>query len=418
MNATGWRRCAVWAVAALTAALSGCRREARFVTVSNADGRWNFVAPDGTRFRAHGADWITYNGFKDAKTGRSPYHDANDAAFGGDKEKWAEDTVAKLKAWGFNSLGASFSPELLGRGMYHPSFVQFSNFRNAGADKPERSIGPRFPNVFHPEWERYCDNLARETCAPQAEDASLTGWFFGNELHWWGSGRGVWKFGLFTDAAALPDTHPAKQALLSFCGGSTNVSDEVKTGFIRLCAEKYFSVACGSIRRHDPNHLILGCRFEGWEGGAIPDVWEIAAKYCDVISFNQYPRLTNGTICVRAEPFTNAIERVARWTGGKPLMISEWSFMALDSGLPCTKGCGQRFKTQAERATAVSAFLSQIDGNPHIIGHNFFMWVDEPAGGLDSGATGEDGNYGLVNADGKPYKEVVEAFIRHATQRQ
>ena len=63
----------------------------------------------------------------------------------------------------------------------------------------------------------------------------------------------------------------------------------------------------------------------------------------------------------------------------------------------------------------MSAFLTQIDGNPHVIGHNFFMWVDEPAGGLGSGATGEDGNYGLVNAAGTPYSEVVDAFVRYRT---
>jgi len=407
---------AVGIVAAFAAAvLIGCRNKARYITVARTDGHWTFAAPDGNLFRAHGVDWITYTGFKDAKTGRSLYREANDAAFGGDKVKWAEDTVDKLKLWGFNSLGVSFSRELLGRGLYHPSFVQFSAFRTSGTNKTERSIGPRFPNVFHPEWEAYCDSLARETCAPQANDRDMIGWFFGNELHWWGSGRGVWKFGLFTDAASLPDTHPAKQALLKFCGDVTNVSDDVKTGFIRLCAERYFSVACGAIRRYDPNHLILGCRFMGWEGGAIPDVWEIAAKHCDVISVNQYPHLRDGVISVRKEPFIEAIERVAGWTGGKPLLISEWSFLALDSGLPCTSGCGQRFATQGERANAVSAFLTQIDGNPHVIGHNFFMWVDEPAGGLGSGATGEDGNYGLVNAAGTPYSEVVDAFVRYRT---
>ena len=411
------RRIIFVASAIATVVLSGCRDEARFITVARKDGRWSFIASDGTPFRAHGVDWITYEGFKDAKTGRSPYREANDAIYGGNKERWAADTVARLKSWGFNALGCSLSPELLHLGLPHPSFVQFSSFRNVGTNKSERSIGPRFPNVFHPEWETYCDEQARKICSPQAGDKDMIGWFFGNELHWWGNGRGVWKFGLFTDAAALPDAHPAKKALLEYCGGKTNVSDEVKTGFVTLCAERYFSVACGAIRRYDPNHLILGCRFMGWEGGAIPEVWGVAAKYCDVISFNQYPRFTNGVICVRKEPFTNAIERLARWTGGKPLMIGEWSFMARDSGLPCTKGCGQVFATQKERAEAVAGFLEQIDGNPHIVAHDFFMWVDEPAGGLDSGSTGEDGNYGLVNALGEPYSPVVEAFAAHGTRQ-
>ncbi len=406
-----WRN--LGAVAACACLTFGCAQDGTrqgFITTARRDGRWMFVAPDGKEFRAHGVDWITYEGFKDAKTGRSPYREANDAAYGGDRNRWAADTVARLKKWGFNSLGCSNSPEVRHRGLFHPSFVQFSGFWRSGTNTAERLIGPRFPNVFHPEWESYCDRLARETCVPQSQDREVIGWFFGNELHWWGSGRGVWKFGLFRDASILPDTHPAKQALLDFCGGTTNVPDAVKTDFIRLCAERYFSVTCNAIRRYDPNHLVLGCRFMGWEGGAIPEVWDVAAKYCDVISFNQYPRFTNGVIRVRSEPFTNAIARLARWTGDKPLMISEWSFMARDSGLPCAMGCGQVFSTQRERAAAVTGFLEQIDNHPNIIGNNFFMWVDEPAGGLASGATGENGNYGLVNAAGTPYAAVVDVF--------
>jgi hypothetical protein len=137
-----------------------------------------------------------------------------------------------------------------------------------------------------------------------------------------------------------------------------------------------------------------------------------------VISFNQYARLKKGIISVRNEPFTNSIARLAQWTGDKPLMVSEWSFMARDSGLPCAMGCGQVFDTQKERAEAVGAFLDQIDDNPSVIGNNFFMWVDEPAGGLDSGATGENGNYGLVNAKGEPYALVVEAFASRRAARK
>lgn len=403
--------------------VSGCIREEEkrgFITTAKRDGRWMFIAPDGSEFRAHGVDWITYGGFRDAKTKRALYREANDAKFGGDKNKWAADTVSRLKSWGFNSLGCSNSPEVRNKGLYHPSFVQFSGFyKDNGTNVPERMIGPRFPNVFHPDWEVFCDRLAKEVCVPQANDKDIIGWFFGNELHWWGSGKGVWRFGLFNDASILPETHPAKRALLEFCGGVTNVSDEVKTEFVRHCAERYFSVACGAIRRYDSNHLILGCRFMGWEGGAIREVWEVASKYCDVISFNQYARLKKGVISVRNEPFTNSIARLAQWTGDKPLMVSEWSFMARDSGLPCAMGCGQVFDTQKERAEAVGAFLDQIDDNPSVIGNNFFMWVDEPAGGLDSGATGENGNYGLVNAKGEPYALVVEAFAsRRATRKE
>ena len=383
-----------------------------FVKVEKINGRWMFISPDGKPFRSRGMDWANYDGFRDAKTGRSLYREANDAKYKGDKARWSADAAAQMKSWGFNSLGGGHTEDLRTQGLYFASGVPINTFARSGTNVAERSIGPKFPNVFHPEWEAFCDEQARKWCPPMAENRMLIGWFISNELHWWGSGKGEWKFGLFGDAARLPDSHSAKRALLDFCGGTTNVGAEVKTAFVRHCAERYFSVACAAVRRYDPNHLIMGCRFMGWEGGAIPEVWEVAAKYCDVISFNQYPRFTNGVIRVRKEPFTDAIARLDGWTGGKPLFISEWSFLAKDSGLPCEKGAGHVFQTQDERAEAVSAFLAAIDPHPSVVGHNFFMWVDMPAGGLKSGATGENGNYGLVNSAGQPYRQVVDAFRR------
>ena len=37
-------------------------------------------------------------------------------------------------------------------------------------------------------------------------------------------------------------------------------------------------------------------------------------------------------------------------------MITEWSFPALDAGLPCNHGAGQRVPTQRDRALAFTAF--------------------------------------------------------------
>ena len=399
-----------FAAAALVGAIAagGVCQPARsgFITVERRDGCWTFIAPDGVPFRAHGVDWVNYDGFKDARTGRRLYKEANEAQFGGDRALWAADAVKKLKGWGFNALGSGCSGELRHRGLCHDGFLMINEFYQ---NKPDYLIGPKFPNVFHPEWESFCDAKAKATCAPEANDRDMVGWFFGNESHWWGSGKGVWRYGLFNDAAQLPDSHFAKRALLDYCGGTTNVPDTVKEGFITLCAERFFSVTCGAIRRYDPNHLIIGCRFMGWEGGAISNVWNVAAKYCDVISFNQYPRMTNGVLHVRAEPLTNAIARVSEWSCGRPLLISEWGFMAKDAGLPCTKGAGQVFADQRGRAGAVAEFLREMDACDAVVGHNFFMWVDMPAGGIGA-VDGENGNYGLLSADGTPYGPVVDAF--------
>lgn len=396
-----------------TAMKTSVVKERGFVSVGKLpDGGWTFLDPDSKPLFIKGSDWIVYEGHKDGKDGRYHYKEVNDKKFGGDRNAWAAEAVQRLKSWGFNSIGSG-SQELRGRGLYHTTFVGIGSFRQ----EQEYRIPPKFPNVFHPEWEKYCDAAAKSECARWKGDRSLIGYFFSNELHWWGDGKGgKWEHGLFYAASILPDDHTAKKALLEYTGGKTNVSDAVKEGFIKLCAEKYFSTITKAVRKYDQDHLLLGCRFMGGPyGAAIPAVWEIAGKYCDAVSVNVYPHVKLDTMEVMsgrlpdALPFRENYGRCSEWAK-KPLFISEWSFLGLDAGLSCEKGCGTRYKTQTERARAAKRFLKEMQECGFVVGADWFMWVDEPRGGLAGGADGEDGNYGLVNEQGVPYNELTTAL--------
>jgi agarase len=107
--------------------------------------------------------------------------------------------------------------------------------------------------------------------------------------------------------------------------------------------------------------------------------------------------------------------KIAR-TAGKPVFITEWSFIGEDAGLPCKRGCGHRLPTQRDRADAISLFLDVVNSRPYMIGSAFFMWTDDPAKGV-SFADPEDCNYGLVNAEDEPYELVTDAF-RKANRRK
>ena len=91
------------------------------------------------------------------------------------------------------------------------------------------------------------------------------------------------------------------------------------------------------------------------------------------------------------------------------MLITEWSFPALDSGLPCTAGAGQRFRTQRERTAATELFAKTMLATPSLLGYDYFMWVDEPAEGI-SDAFPEDSNYGLINLQGEAYPEITSMF--------
>ncbi|MBP5509706.1 MAG: hypothetical protein J6Z49_02180 [Kiritimatiellae bacterium] len=394
-----------------------------FFRVVEKDGRWQVLAPGGKETVLLGVDHVTYHGHASQRTGRRHHLAANKRLFP-DKADWEENALARLKAWGFNMLGAGCDPALKHRGLVHTVFLSLGDslcWKNSV--KPDLYICPNehrpcsaFPNVFHPGFAAHADEVARKKCAPNRDDTSLLGYFIDNELAWWGRGRS--DTGLFDAVSNLPPEHSARLAQAAFLkerGVTGTPSKEDKLAFLERAAERYFRISCEAIRRHDPNHLVLGARFAGL-GGAHPAVWEIAGRYCDIVTFNCYPwaDLDRNVVRMNASPSSETvIEAFTKQYGHvkKPMLVTEWSFPALDSGLPCTGGAGQRFATQAQRTRATELFAKTVLALPFIIGYDYFMWVDEPPEGI-SDAFPEDSNYGLINERGEAYPEITSMFTR------
>ena len=394
-----------------------------FRVVQRDDGRWWAIDPLGRGTVLLGIDHVKYQGHGSQRTKRRRYLETNQRTFA-DKKAWSDDTLAKLKSWGFNMLGAGSDMEALShRGLSHTVFLSMGDSLCNANLPAEYYICPNehrpcsaFPNVFHPDFEAWCDYCARLKCAPNRDDPWLFGYFIDNELAWWG--RGGLSTGLFDAVSSLPDGHSAKAAQREFLAGrgvSGAAKEEDKIAFLKLAAERYFSVASAAIRRYDPNHLVLGARFAGI-GGAHAAVWEAAGKYCDLVTFNCYPwadldrnvvKMSRASSAERADDAFRKLYDAVR----KPMMVTEWSFPALDSGLPCTGGAGQRFRTQAERTQASELFARTMLSLPFMAGYDYFMWVDEPPEGI-SDAFPEDSNYGLVAENGRPYAELTDMFAR------
>ena len=391
-----------------------------FFRVADVDGRPGIVAPDGTPRFVLGCCWVHPRGSFSHALGHSPYGRFCETNYPS-QAAWAEETLGRLRSWGFNNLGAASDVELCGRrGLSHVATLRLG--QDFAKGDPDRSIlpygnapGTALPNVFHPDWPAFCEARAEELCAAVRDDPWLLGWFLDNELAW-GARRGQPATGLYEAVAALPPEHSARKALdrlLAESGGSgaEPPSLAAKLAFLRHYARTYFETACGAVRRHDPNHLILGCRFAGLEN-AHPVVWEEAGRFCNVVSVNVYPwaDLDRGVI-LDEKCGVPVAERFREYGGhaGKPLFVSEWSFPALDTGRKCLVGAGQRVPTQADRVEAAALFLRTMRDDPHVVGCDWFMWCDRPAAG-SSKWNPEDCNYGLVNESGVPYEGLVRAF--------
>ncbi len=389
----------------------------------NGVKRWWVIDPKGRGMVLLGIDHVKYHGHWCEKLNTGVYLETNRKMFP-NKSDWETNSLERLEKWGFNLLGAGCDEKLAHRGFSHTKFLNMGDgFCTSGIDEEvficpnEKRPCSAFPNVFHPKFADWCERVAKEKCAANRNDPWLFGYFIDNELSWWGRGYGV--HGLFNEVMKLSDGHSAKKALKNFLqarGVGDSVTDEDKLAFLVLVAEKYFSTTTAAIRRHDPNHLVMGARFAGLDGGAHDEVWRMSGKYCDVVTFNCYPwaDIDRNVVCLSsaknsqtvAEAFARRYDIVK-----KPILITEWSFPALDSGLPCRNGGGQRFYTQRERTQASELFAKTLLSLPFVIGYDYFMWVDEPALGI-SGAFPEDSNYGLVTEQGEPYREITEMFAR------
>lgn len=405
-----------------------------FFTVAEQDGRWWCFAPSGEAYFALGTDHCRYSGHWCEKLGYAPYERNNDAKYSS-REEWYQQTLGRLKQWNFNLLSAGADVPLRYQGLAHVEFISFGAAFSDYDPLVIKTTWTGFPNVFSPDWARYCDKRAQQTCEQAKDDPWLFGYFLDNELEWYG--KTYREEALFDEGAKLPADNPAKQALVEqlrakygqiealneawgsqFASwedvlGRTELSgpraDAVlkdKLAYVDLVAELYFKGACEAIRKHDPNHMIIGSRF----AGNAPDAaWRACGRYSDIVTFNYYPTLDfeSGAAPELAETWRHYHELC----GGKPMMLTEWSFPALDSGLPCMHGAGMRVDTQEQKAKCYEVFQKTLFSLPFMVGSDYFMWVDEPALGISS-TFPEDSNYGLVNEQDEPYVTLTDTATR------
>lgn len=317
-------------------------RATGFFRVEQAEGRWWFVDPEGHLFLSTGLNGTPGGG----------------AGFGAGQGN--ERTNKRLDAWGFNTGGEQRPGTVMLR---WPAGLNFLGL----------------PDVYSPEFAAGIDSAASAQCAPRSNDPLVLGYFIGNEPPW--NGREVELCSL---VLAGPDT-ATKTALKAFLASGDNPAR--RREFVLASFRKYLQIICDAVRRHDPNHLILGIRF----GGRMADEALIAAQIFDVCSINVY----------EYEP-TKQLIRAAQ-ISNLPILIGEFHIGVPSDGL--SAGLVQA-KDQTERGIAYRYYMEQAASLPGFVGAYWFMWRDEPVlGRMD----GENYNIGFVDVTDRPYAELVDA---------
>jgi hypothetical protein len=326
------------------------------------------------------------------------------------RKAWRELVLGRLVAWRFNTI-ANWSELDLLRPLRFPYVIQLGRYPHTPTQ-----LFRDFPDVFAPEFRESARQYAQGLEGVK-DDPFLLGYFLCNEP--------VWGFGQHNLAAEMLEANPGtatRRELASWLGRRyTNgvpqwsaawgkefksfndvvtgtfrrIGDASKTAyddlweFSREMVRAYVRIPCEEVKKVDPNHLNLGMRY-AWIAS---DLFYDAGESFDVFSIN----------CYQMEPAFDVINTITERTG-KPVIIGEYHFGALDRGLPATGLRG--VASQAERGVAYRRYLESGAANPNLIGVHYFILNDQAVLGRFDG---ENYQIGFQDVCHTPYREMVEA---------
>ncbi len=336
-------------------------------------------------------------------------------AFGPERwqTQWEALAMGQLKAFGFNTVANWSDWRAASRARFpyvRPLTLRFERTPRVFRD---------FPDVFDPA---IGEDLAAfgQQLAESADDPAMIGYFLMNEP--------TWGFAELTPAEGMlvnsVDSHTRRELgnWLQQRHGSDEVlarawempvtlaqiargpfdarpSDAAKAelqAFSTIMARRLFDMISQAARRVDANHLNLGVRYH-----TVPPAWCLEAMTSfDVFSMN----------CYRETVPAEQVARVAELLG-RPVMIGEWHFGALDVGLPAT-GIGH-VPDQHARGQAYRRYLEHAASLPACIGVHWFTLYDQSALGRPDG---EGYNIGFIDVAGRPYPPLADA-ARQAHER-
>lgn len=418
----------------------GCFRGSGFFRIGQQDGVFWLVDPDGGRFLSKGVNTVSFDQDYVEATHRTPYADACREKYGS-RYVWRAAVANRLASWRFNTIGC-WSDELVASA--GSSLLATTPTATLGASFRLHRRDQLFPDVFDPAFAEHVRASATQHCARRRNDAGLLGTFIDNELYWSPDWRGAdelltlflnlsrhrpgrveaiarlqARYGDFSQFNAVWRTPARSWEELGAIGhveapffrmppGGLNDALEAKANssnpvraafsadcdaFVAVVAERYFDICVSAIKEADPNHLVIGSRF-GYQPQ--PGVIDAAARYLDVLSFNCYEL----DACA-------VIDAYAR--GGKPCLISEFSFRGDDSGLPNSRGAGPRVASQIERAQCFDRYVTAALRKPSVVGYHWFEHADQPVEGRFDG---ENSNFGTVTIRDDVYEALAETMTR------
>lgn len=350
----------------------------------------------------------------------------------------AADGVARaafLRETGFNSLAGwtrvrqwkKINESLERRGLQPlPLFVSLeTNAMSGWFERLRDASGTSavFPDPFDPAFEAAYRTAVDQVLGVLGRPPWFVGWFADNEarhedlyrqVYSPHCGRALRDFltRRYVSIAALNKAWGARYASFERIleeqpepafGGEAMRRDYLD--FERIVTARYIDVTVRVIREKDPGRLIFSNRFNAAGIGTYRRVLDLYKRY-DGIAVNLYPKNLQPGLSAGERDFLGMFHELT----GKPVLVSEWSVPALDSGLyRPVPGADQDWSfsevvgIQTERADQAARVTLEFFSLPFVVGSHWFTWKDfsTPA---------RRANRGIVRTGGEPWPEVREAL--------
>ncbi|EAZ91494.1 hypothetical protein [Crocosphaera chwakensis] len=375
-----------------------------FQVGQSINGKWWFIDPQGKAFCHRGCTGLNAGGMG-GRRANLPAVPKNTV------KTW----VNYLKEWGFNAMGAWTTAEFFDQNM------AFTEIIETYYEKPW--LVTKFPDVWDSQWIENVDKKCQKLCTPLKNNKMLLGYFLDNErgfMEMINSNETIianaptyrYDGPIQSDDFELP-AEPKLNAkgigLLQFClsqkqdipaaqkawefvlnryssleklGQAWQINITAKESirdltlreeilisdnyqednhqFIKQWVEQYYRICTEKIKKYDPNHLILGCRWGGTPGKA---VLEVEKEWTDVASRNNYRsnfyELFNDFYQQVQRPILNG--EISTWTDHYTLFRN-----------PIEPPGG--YEPETRQKIKATETMNRIFSHPEVLGYTKYRW--------------------------------------------
>ena len=373
-----------------------------FFRAEKKDGRWWLIDPLGNPFIHKGVAVLNPgNSDNQRKVFDAKYKNG---------KNWIAEETKFLRQNGFNGTGAWSNVDLI-RNSANP-LVYTVIVSPMGAYKADhiKKYGGKYEEagwqgyrydlvmVFDKAFDQYVEREISKIL-DYRKDKNLLGYFTDNELPWVDDALDRHLRLLKKDeegyiaAKKWLDERKHKDACFE------DITDADRQAFTGFYFETYMKKVTAAIKKYDPEHLYLGCRFnQELDELDNPKIFEIAGKYMDVISINHYRKW---------EPEQTMMADWMKWSG-KPFIITEWYTKGEDSGLPNKTGAGWNVASQKDRGYFYQNFIIELLKSKACVGWHWFRYQDNDPANLKTDYSNRDSNKGITNSNFEHYMPLVD----------